>query len=568
MTQTLLSLAADLDTQLAAPVAIGDTTATLVSATDDDSVALPNGTYGFTIDSGNASKEYIVCTLTSTALTNIYSISRQGVATAGFVRAHRRGAKVVITDWAILSRMLKLLNGTTNFDSATPLGYDGAPAALTGNQWATVNYVLSVVTGGTVAFDQQVASNQIAGESLSVNDHIYFKVSDGKWWKVDADDTATFTQVRRGFSKTAASADGSITVAISGPVSDFSGLTVGKYYASNTAGAIQTSAGTNSVFVGFALTTTTLLLDTYTETLPSQKEKDAMSGGGDFGTPSSSNKFLTEDWDTANLKVVTRTYNLADSPATWTKAAGLVRIYVQAWGGGGSGGYSDGSYGAGGGGGGAYADSWFNASVLGATETVTIGAGGAAKATQGAGTAGGNTTFGSLLTAYGGGAGFGPTTTGTGGGGGGGGRSSAGASATTGTGAAGGNSIGEAGAGSGAAKIVAGGGGSDGTSSGSSNAAGGSYFNGGGGGGGSDSGNGGTGGSTYFGGGGGGGASNIAASPNTAGTSVMGGNGGLGRTASRVATAGTVPAGGGGGSINAASGAGAAGRVIVTEYYA
>lgn len=140
MSQTLLKTLADFNVQLASAVSIGATTATLSSATDDDGVALPTGTYGLTIDAGNSSKEYITCTLTSTALTNVVSISRQGASTTGFVRAHRRGAKVTLTDWATLSRILNLLNGTTNFDSGTPLGYDGAPSITTGNQFATKTY--------------------------------------------------------------------------------------------------------------------------------------------------------------------------------------------------------------------------------------------------------------------------------------------------------------------------------------------------------------------------------------------------------------------------------------------
>jgi hypothetical protein len=149
---SLLRIAADFDTQLASNVAIGDTTATLVSATDDDGVALPTGLYGLTYDAGNSSKEYIICTLTSTAITNVLSISRQGVTTTGFARAHRRGAKVTLTDWAILSRILNNLNGTTGFDSAVKLGYDADPAINSGDvtKFATVKFVNDTAVAGGV----------------------------------------------------------------------------------------------------------------------------------------------------------------------------------------------------------------------------------------------------------------------------------------------------------------------------------------------------------------------------------------------------------------------------------
>lgn len=148
MSQTLLKILADFTVQLSAPVAAGDTTATLTSATDDDGVALPTGLYGFTIDAGQSNKEYITCTLTGTALTNIKSISRQGAETTGFARAHRRGAKVTVTDWAILSRMLKNLNGDTGFNSSAPLFYDGTANITTANQLATKAYVDGVAISG------------------------------------------------------------------------------------------------------------------------------------------------------------------------------------------------------------------------------------------------------------------------------------------------------------------------------------------------------------------------------------------------------------------------------------
>lgn len=294
MSQSLLKIVADFTVQLATSVAIGDTTATLSSATDDDSVSLPSGLYGFTIDNGQSNKEYIICTLSGTSITDVKSITRQGVQSTGFTKAHRRGAKVSITDWAILDRMLKNLNGTTGFDSGVNLGYDGTPTGLTGNQFATVNYVLSVVSGGTVTFDKQIIGNQTAGENLTVNDIIYFKESDQRWYKADADLTTTFDQLQIGIAQSTVLTGATVQIAISGPVSGFTGLTAGsKYYLSNTAGAITTTAGTYSVFIGWALSTTSLLFNPVLKTLPTQKEKDAMVGS--TGVPSSTNKFVTQD---------------------------------------------------------------------------------------------------------------------------------------------------------------------------------------------------------------------------------------------------------------------------------
>jgi hypothetical protein len=130
-----------------------------------------------------------------------------------------------------------------------------------------------------------------------------------------------------------------------------------------------------------------------------------------FVAPGSSGNVLTSNgttWvsqaagggGTANVQTFT-------SSGTWTKPSGFgttSRVLIQAWSGGGSGGRNSG-YGGGGGGGGAYKERWLPLSSLGATETVTVGAGGAAKTTDGNGNVGGNTTVGSLITAYGGGPG-------------------------------------------------------------------------------------------------------------------------------------------------------------------
>ena len=52
-------IVADFRTSLATELAVGGTTATLQSATDDDGVALPAGNYYFTID-GNSSQRSIL----------------------------------------------------------------------------------------------------------------------------------------------------------------------------------------------------------------------------------------------------------------------------------------------------------------------------------------------------------------------------------------------------------------------------------------------------------------------------------------------------------------------------
>src|SRR5690242_7845813 len=100
MSTKLGTIVADFTTSLASAMAIGATTGSLQSATDDDGNALPSGRYFFAIDGDNSSKEHISCTLSGTSLTNIKSLSRQGVETSGVLRAHRVGSLVTLTDFA------------------------------------------------------------------------------------------------------------------------------------------------------------------------------------------------------------------------------------------------------------------------------------------------------------------------------------------------------------------------------------------------------------------------------------------------------------------------------------
>lgn len=283
---------ADFETSLSTAVAIAGTTFDISSATDDDGVALPTGTYCFTVDNGSSAKEYLLGTLTGSTVTAVQSVSRQGVLTTGAARAHRVGASVIITDFVAIKRVADILAGTDTLNGAAPLTYDTAPTISDPKQLATVAYVLSVVTGGTVYFSSQTIA-ATAGESLTgatTPVWAYFKESDQRWWKVDTDDSATYLNVRKGFAISTATAGNAVTIQLSGICTGFTALTAGsKYYASSTGGAVTTTV--SSDFIGWAFATTSILMSPNLIFAPTSGEKDAMVGSD--GTPSSTNKFLT-----------------------------------------------------------------------------------------------------------------------------------------------------------------------------------------------------------------------------------------------------------------------------------
>lgn len=150
--------------------------------------------------------------------------------------------------------------------------------------------VAAAVVGGNIA------NNATAGENVSAGDFVYLK-NDGKWWKTDASASATSEAVQLGIAQGAGTADGAISNGVARPGSldtNQSGLVAGTtYYLSDTAGEISSSPGTVSKAIGVARSATTIYFDPNYAYVPTDDEKDAMAGS--VGTPSSTNKYLTED---------------------------------------------------------------------------------------------------------------------------------------------------------------------------------------------------------------------------------------------------------------------------------
>lgn len=124
-----------------------------------------------------------------------------------------------------------------------------------------IDYVDDQVGAASIGTGNVVLAT--AGEDVASGELVYLK-DDGKWWLTDANTIATVDGVQLGIAQGAGSTDGNITggVLLKGLDSNQSGLVAGTtYYASDTAGAISDSAGTNSRIIGVGKSTTTLYFD-------------------------------------------------------------------------------------------------------------------------------------------------------------------------------------------------------------------------------------------------------------------------------------------------------------------
>ena len=277
--------------------------------------------------------------------------------------------------------------------------------ATNSNQLITYAQALAMATG-TAAINRIVVAGN-GGETITAGQLVYLLVSDGEWYLCDADTAATVDNIILGIAQGAGSNGAAITsgVLLFGLDSNQTGLTNNTaYYAGNTAGAISATVGTVEVSVGISRSTTSLLFyPRYNQQL-TENQQDALVGTS--GVPSDSNRYVTQADTTGTGPVLRSSASIAAidvqafttaGTANWTKPAGAKFVDITVIGGGGAGGSGTSGGRTGGGGGGAYGFKRFDASALGATESYTVGAAGAAGVNNTDGGAGGASSFGTTV---------------------------------------------------------------------------------------------------------------------------------------------------------------------------
>lgn len=397
------------ETSLAAPITANATTMTLTANSIRGGGSL-SGFNCFTIDEGSAQAEFVCGTVATTTVSGL----TRGISPADGITedtdlqfSHRRGANVKITDFPILQRLKLQNNGEGSFENAISYAAGVTP---TGNSHLTdVEYVLGVVNGGAVSFDQEIITGT-AGETFATGTVIYLSSSDNEWYKADADLAYTFADVIIGIAQSAGTNASAITggILLSGVDSNQSALTAGsRYFLSSTGGALQTA--TSSQIIGFAKSTTELILDpsildTYNGYSTTYAGNNTYTGSTTLATSTFSGLATFNGGISGHASTTVRVYTADD---TWTKPNGLE--YAQIWtcgGGGGSAGLDAGhsaNSGGSGGGGGGCAYELLDATELTSTSSVavTVGAAGTAGSSGNGGT-GGTSRFSSFMSATGG----------------------------------------------------------------------------------------------------------------------------------------------------------------------
>ncbi len=184
-------------------------------------------------------------------------------------------------------------------------------------EYSSKKYV-DTVAGG-IAIDNAIVVSGTAGANLTAGWVIYQKTSDGKWYKVLANDTTTFQQLELGIAQATVSSGGAVNVLIRGIDANQSALVAGTaYYATDTGGLPSATPGTNTVFVGYGTTTATnLLVDFRSIDIPYHNEKLALVGRD--GTPSATNKYLTEQTLAPGIMMM---FGGASAPTGWVLCDG------------------------------------------------------------------------------------------------------------------------------------------------------------------------------------------------------------------------------------------------------
>lgn len=249
------------ETSLASPITDTATTMTLTANSVRGGGSL-SGYECFTIDEGTAQAEFVCGTVSGTTVSNL----ERGISPADGVTedadlqfSHRRGANVKITDFPLVQRLASQNDGSGTYENV--LSYAAGVTPTGNNNLTDVEYVLSVVNGGTVSFDRLIVTGN-AGATFATGTVVYKSLTDGEWYVADADIPSTYVSTLLGISQGPGTDGNAIAggILLQGVDANQTGLSANnRYFLSSTAGAVQIATSTQPI--GVSLSTTDLYFD-------------------------------------------------------------------------------------------------------------------------------------------------------------------------------------------------------------------------------------------------------------------------------------------------------------------
>lgn len=249
----------------------------------------------FTGVTANPNNSYTLTGVSSVLSVDPYTES------SGLARDHGSNSPVRISNTpAFYSNFLNKNNDETyvetlTFSSSNPPRLDSYASPTDDEQLASKKYV-DDTAGGTPISINRIVVTGTAGEVVVAGNLVYLDETDNEWKLADASASATSDNIQLGIAQGSGTDGNPITggVLLRGRDENQTGLTQGdRLYASDTAGDIANSAGTVEVEIGHAVNATSLDFDPKFASYTTKLQRDALVGTS--GTPSTSNKYVTND---------------------------------------------------------------------------------------------------------------------------------------------------------------------------------------------------------------------------------------------------------------------------------
>lgn len=396
---------AQFQTSLASSISANDTTMFLAAATDKEGNALASSTYGFIIDEGTGSDEFVLanCTGTScTGMTRGISVISGTSSITSLKKAHRRGASVKITDTPLLLILARQANGQDTYPNK--LTYQSNPSLTSALDLANRGYVdtygASTTLYASTSFARLAGSNTITANNALSGTNSF-----------TGSNTFSLSPT---IPNPSANTDAASKQYVDGVV------TGGAPVSNNTTTGILRTATSTQYSKGFSSTTPYALTSAFASSTASTSSSiivatQAANGKVSntfFDTSAAYTLAGLTNTGTSTLATTTVSGRNVDSfgfntvqitsSSTWSVPAGVHYVRVRMVGAGGGGGASfSGNEIGGAGGSGGYCEKVVDVSAT-TSISVTLGIGGALGSGTSGGSTGGNSTFSSFATAFGG----------------------------------------------------------------------------------------------------------------------------------------------------------------------